>query len=57
MDMSDTQMLSNDVFPDEKRFPNFILQFQQMIMLYKAAIQCVVMRVDTIKNESQAKPC
>ena len=55
MDMSDTQMLSNDVFPDEERFPNFILQFQQMIMLYRAAIQCVVMRVDTVKNESQAK--
>lgn len=32
-----------------------ILDNQILSDLYKAAIQCVVMRIDTIKNESQAK--
>ena len=40
MDMSDTQMRSNDVFPDEERFPNFILQFQQMLP-YRTAFASV----------------
>ncbi len=34
---------------------NFILQYQQLIMLYESAAKCVTMRLDIMKNESKAR--
>lgn len=34
---------------------NFMLQYQQLIMLYESAAKCVTMRLDIMRNESKVK--
>ena len=49
--MNELKENENINFPDEEQFGQFISQYRKLMLLYESAVQCVIVRLDTIGKE------